>query len=238
MHSFAEQTDSNFYMIYRSIYSHPQLRHLSLPSVFPQHTQIKFLGQKDLGGGLLPSQLLQENCQKKPAWDSSWWEQPKLHGFLENVLLLYHSFSAVCCLCNDCFTSISLIRWSVLFLYFLPFLFSHPHFTICFLFIWFPSNAILQKRGEEHLWSKHPNFCQHSSEHHCLCIILLFSPHLYLIYLYFKLCSTDTAYNFLLVQGCIIHILFLPSIEITCWYLTLMYRSKLSRTSKEKALVF
>lgn len=80
--------------------------------------------------------------------------------------------------------------------FFPPFLFSHAPLTICLLFIWFPSNSTLQKRWEEHLWSKHPNFCHHSSEPHCLCFMPLSSPHLYLIYLYFKLCSTDAADNF------------------------------------------
>lgn len=83
--------------------------------------------------------------------------------------------SKVLWILGKCFTFVSLFLCSVLplswllylcithslicsFPFFSPFLFSHPYFTICFLFIWFLSNSTLQKREEEHLWSKHPNF--------------------------------------------------------------------------------
>ena len=156
--------------------------------------------------------VLQENCQEKPAWDSSWWEQPK-QGFLDAQITfdfcttlsllcagwLWCCFSRVCVLCV---THLSISSFPVFHLVYSVTLFSHFSFCLSDFLLIQPIS--------------YPNFCHRSSEPHCLCIIPLSLPHLCLIYLYFRPCSTETAYDFLLIEGCLIHIWSIVSIRISC----------------------
>lgn len=82
MRNLVEQTDSNFYLLYRSIY--PQTE-ASQSATCLSSACIDTTSRAERPGWWLLSLhhwVLEENCQEKPAWDWGWWEQSQ-QGFLD-----------------------------------------------------------------------------------------------------------------------------------------------------------
>lgn len=164
LHKFAEQTDSNFSVLYRSIYPHPQLRHRSLPFVFPHYnTDIIFRARRPGWWSSFfttSGNFLQENCQKKPAWDHSWWAKPKSVDSWKTFYFCI-SLSTVCCLCNNCFTSLALICWFALFLFFtFPILSSSFHnlISVYLISFWFNPSEKMRRTPVKQTSEFFPSF--------------------------------------------------------------------------------